>query len=590
MSDANIDPATLSVIWHGLNTTAKEMTELIRRTCRNYITVQLNDHYTGLYDAEGRLVASHSALPPIAGTGEFQVRDILATYGAEVYPGDRFMMNCSYTAHGTHLPDWTFVSPVFHKGVLSFWALVKAHQMDTSGDFPGGYFPNAYDIHAEGLAIPPTKIVEKGKLRKDVYNLIMNNVRYREDQRLDHSAMYAALEICGKRLEGILEKYGRDTLYRYIETMFDRMEAAVRQEIAKIPDGRYYGDAAGDEDGTTHDKPVWVRCEIEIKGDSAIVDWSKSDKQCNFVNSPIANTYSYSCNAIFCCLADPDLADFHNHGSYRPITVVAPKGSVTNPEYPATVGGCPVSVGHQMLEAVFMAMAAADPTKGSAGWAKHMSFDDFGVNRRNRQYWVAHFNANGGSGAIWGYDGWPNLSSVGSLGCQLKANIEATEARYPWKVLRWEMRTDAEGAGRWRGGPGTHVHWVSECEGREHAFVTGGADGFLVDHHAVAGGQISPRNQQWLIRAKTGQKEMVPAKRGPFFLEHGDQFVQLSRGGAGVGDPAERDPEKVRWDVLNELVSPERAQQVYKVVIAPDTFEIDQEATARLRASSQGGV
>jgi N-methylhydantoinase B len=134
------------------------------------------------------------------------------------------------------------------------------------------------------------------------------------------------------------------------------------------------------------------------------------------------------------------------------------------------------------------------------------------------------------------------------------------------------------------------VHWVSECEGREHAFVTGGADGFLVDHHAVAGGQISPRNQQWLIRAKTGQKEMVPAKRGPFFLEHGDQFIQLSRGGAGVGDPAERDPEKVRWDVLNELVSPERAQQVYKVVIAPDTFEIDQEATARLRASSQGGV
>lgn len=585
MSGKEIDPATLAVIWNGLISVSKEMSTVIVRTCRNYITVQLNDHFSGIFDANGRLIASHAALPTLGGVAGLQIKDVIKTYGDEIYPGDRFVMNCPYTAHGTHLPDWSFIKPIFYEGKLAFWAFVKTHQMDSSGSFPGGYFPNAYDIHAEGLAIPPTKLYERGQLRKDLYALLLNNIRYREDQSLDHQAMFAALDVAERRVQTYLDKYGREVLDWYVDETIQRMRLAVSREIEQLPDGVYHGEASVDDDGTTHDRPVAVRCEIRVQGEKITVDWSKSDGQVNFINSPPGNTYTYSCNAVFATLSDPDLSPYHNEGSYQCIQVeLGPKRSVTNPEYPATVGACPVNVGHQLLEAVFMAISQADPTRASAGWSKQMAFDDFGVDRRGSKYYVAHFNANGGSGGIWGHDGWPNLASVGSLGCQLKANIEMTETRFPFRVNKHMMRTDSEGAGRWRGGPGTHVEWMSVCEGNEHAFVTGNSDGMFVGHHPVAGGGVAPRNQQYLVRADTGEKTMIPTKRGPFFFKHGDILIQMSGGGAGVGNPKERDPEKVRWDVLNQLISIERAREVYGVAINPITFQIDVEATQKLRS------
>jgi N-methylhydantoinase B len=531
------------------------------------------------------MVALYTALPPLAGTGRFQVTHVIEKYGENIYPGDKFIMNCPYTAGGTHLPDWTFIKPIFYKDELLFFAFSKAHQMDTSGAYPGGYFANAYDIHAEGLAIPPTKIYERGKLDKDLYDLILNNVRYREAVALDHQALFASLDVADEKCVKLLEKYGRETVLGCVDKMIETMEEVTRREIGKLPDGTYYGESASDDDGTTYGVPVWVRCNVTIAGDRITVDYTPSDKQVKFINSPWALTVSHAITAIFSMLTPPELAPYLNEGSFEPMTIIAPAGSVVRPNYPGTVGACPVTMGTQLIESIFMALSQAEHTKARAGWAKPLGFDDFGSDRRGKGYYTAQF-ADGGSGAVWGYDGWPAIGRLAALGALRKGNIEITETRYYWFVRSYELTTDSAGAGKWRGGAGLHIEYQSQGS-LEHGIMNGNSDGDVICTAACLGGQVPSLNEQTLTRAKTGKTEKVYSKRGPWFLEDGDIFMQRSSGGAGVGNPAEREPELVKMNVQNEFVSLDQAKEVYKVVLDPETLAIDYEATQKLRASAE---
>jgi len=580
-----IDPTTLTILWNNFLAVGKEMSGLLVRTCQNFITAELMDHFTGIYDRQGRMVSLYTALPTLAGTGRFQVKHVIDKYGDDIHPGDKFVMNCPYTAGGTHLPDWTFIKPIFYKDELLFFAFSKAHQMDTSGALPGGYFADAYDIHAEGLNIPPTRVYERGKLNNEIYGLILNNVRFRDAVALDQQAMFASLDVADERCRNLLEKYGKETVLAGVDKMIETMRDVTKREIEKLPDGKYYGESAADDDGTTYGVPVWVKCNLTIDGDKIEVDYTGSDKQVKFINSPWALTYSHATTVLFSMLIPPELAPYLNEGAVEPITVKGPPGSVVNPVYPGTVGACPVTVGTQLIESIFMALSKADPKRARAGWARPLGFDDFGLDRRGNGYYTAQF-ADGGSGAVWGYDGWPAIGRLVALGALRKGNVEVTETRYHWFIPKYELTTDSAGGGKWRGGVGLHVEYQNEAHGLEHGLVNGNSDGDVLHTYALLGGQVPPLNMQTLYRAKTGKTERVLSKRPPFFLEDGDIYTQQSSGGAGVGEPTERDPEKVKWDVLNQYVSPEKAKEIYKVVLDQDTFEIDYEATQELRASA----
>ncbi len=577
-----IDTTTLAVLRGAFVSIAHDMSRLLCRTSQNYITAELRDHHCGVYDSQGRVISSSFTLPALAGAGRFQAQLVAEKYKGDIYPGDEFIMNCPYTAYGTHLPDWTFIRPVFYKDEMVFFAFSKAHQLDTSGAYPGGYFPGAYDIHAEGMMIPAIKWNEKGKPNQAVQDLIFNNVRYKDKQVLDVKAMFASLQLCEERLLKLLARYGQAVVLGSADEMIDLMEKTVKAEIAKMPDGTYYGESACDDDGTNHDKPVWLRCEMTIKGDELNFDLSKSDPQSHFVNSPWANTQPRVAAAFFTVL-DPSLAYYHNEGSYLAFEVYAPEGSVAHAKYPATVGGCPVNIGLQIFESVLKCLAQAVPDRVTSGWARQLAFDDFGIDRDGKRFWTAQFSSHGGSGALYGYDGWPHLGMFSSLGALRKGNIEIIETRYPWQVLRYDMRQDSPGDGQWRGGHGVQIEWMNDTD-KEHAFVTGNADGILTDIYAIGGGKLPERNKQYLLKKSTGEKTPLLTKRGPFFMDEGDILVQMSQGGAGAGDPAKRDPEKVRMDVVNEYISMKKARDVYKVAVNPQTMELDLEETGRLRA------
>src|SRR3990172_234671 len=238
MGNPQADPTTVANVWHAMQTACLEMRHIVDRTAQNFLIGQLHDFSVGLWSATGETVAVPVGLPTqFLGTG-FVVRSILEKFGTNLHPGDVILGNDPY--HGGHsppLPDWGFVRPIFYRDELLFFTLVRGHQEDTGGSFPGGYFPNGYDIHAEGLCIPPIKIHERGRERADILELIWNNVRFPDGVRIDNTAFIAATRVCEQRVQAILDRYSRDTVLACVREMIDRTERAVRAEIRKIPDG-----------------------------------------------------------------------------------------------------------------------------------------------------------------------------------------------------------------------------------------------------------------------------------------------------------------------------------------------------------------
>ena len=577
---ARVDPMTLSTVWHSFQNICKEMRDVLDRTCQNYLIAQLHDMSVGIWDAKGRTIAIPIGLSVQYMGGKLSVEYVLEKFKGNLNPGDVILVNDPYHGYCCHLPDWGFYRPIFYKGELLFFTLCRAHQMDTGGAYPGGYFPNGYDIHAEGLAIPGIKVMEGDREREDVMELILNNVRWPQGTRIDNYAQIAAIRLCEQRIVGLLDKYGKDTVLECIEEMWDRTERAVRSTIAKIPDGTYYGEAATDDDGTELDVPVWVRVEITVKGDELKFDFSKSDKQRKgFVNSIYNSTYANALMGAFMFM-DPDLGEYHNEGSIRPISVQAPPGLVVSAQYPATVGASPVSVGSQTLQAVMSAMSKAMPEHAITSWAMRNGHYIFGVDPRSKERYVTTtFDMDGGTGATYGYDGHEGPRGMGSLGTVNKGNVEELEMRFPWRYNRWEYVTDSAGAGRWRGGSG--MHWEVKNEGGEAGIATGRSDGEVVRGPGALGGEPTRNNRGYLIRE--GEESIVQGHR-LYQLKPGDIIRKITGGGAAVGNPAERDPEAVLWDVVNQYVSVEKARELYKVAIDPVALTLLEEETRRLRS------
>jgi N-methylhydantoinase B len=558
------------------------MRHVIDRTAQNYLIAQLHDMAAGIWDAQARTIAVPEGPTSMFLSQQFSVAYILEKFGDDLHPGDVIICNDPYKGYCNHLPDWGFFRPIFYDDELVFVALTRGHQLDTGGAFPGGYFPNGYDIHAEGIMIPPTKIYDRGRERTDVLELIWNNVRWPQGVRIDNYALMAALQVCENRIVALLDKYGKGTILDSVEEMLDRMEANVRAQLAEVPDGTYYGESATDDDGTILDEQVWVRCAATVKGDELILDFSESDAQRpGFVNCVYSSTYSRAVAGSFLYF-DPAYSEFHNEGSMRPISVIAPEGSVCNAQYPATVGGSPVNVGTQVLEATVNALSKAMPEKAIAGWGRRRGHYIAGIDPRSGERYVqTTTDADGGTGAVWGFDGFEGAMGMSGLGSIRRGSVEEVEIRFPWRTVRYHYLPDLSGAGRWRGGSG--MLWEVENLGGDVGVATGSSDGDLTQPPGAVGGEPGPLSKMYIRR----NNEVIPARTHRMVtIKTGEILGKVSGGGGGIGPPEHRDPQAVLEDVINEFVTIDHARNVYKVVVDPDQMTIDEEATTALRITS----
>ena len=579
---ADIDPITLSTVWHSFQTLVREMRHMVTRTSQSYLMSQLKDVSVGLWLADGSTVAMpQGLLCQFMGT-KFAIQAVKEKFGDNLHPGDVILTNDPYKGANVHLPDWGFIRPIFFEGELLFFTLVRGHQQDTGGAFPGGYFPNSYDIHAEGLCIPPTKVFVDDEEREDVMGLILNNVRWPEAVRVDNYAMVATTRFAENRVHEVLRRYGKETVMACIREMLDRSERAVRAEIAAIPDGTYSSAAATDDDGTILDEPVWVRLDITVKGDNITVDFSRSDAQRKgFVNCPYAASYAIAVGSMM-LLFDPALADYHNEGSLRPITFIAPPGTVVSPQYPATVGAAPVNVGHQIATAVGEALSKARPDRAMAAWGKRRGDYVSSVDPRSGLPYVrTTFDYDGSAGAVTGHDGPTGPLSIGSLATVMRSNAEEMEIRFPWRVTKWEVAPDLMGAGRWRGGGG--IEWRAVNEGTDGRMATGSSDGDSTPGAGAQGGYPSPCSRTFVLR--DGKPIRVKPHR-MIDIKKGDEVVKISGGGGGVGQPFDRPAELVALDVKNGMITADAARKIYGVAVDPASFAVDQAETRRLRSQA----
>ena len=578
-----LNPLDFEVIHCGIRTITEEMTAVMERTARSPEHFAGRDYSMGIFDAKGNTVCLYVGNPIHLWAVPFAVRATIDFFGDDIYPGDSIWVNDPYTGSaGSHLPDASMLSPVFYEDKLMFWAANRAHQVDIGGAAAGGYNPAATEIFAEGVRYPPLKIGENFKIRKDTFNLVMANMRFAYKQRGDLLAMIGANRMGEKGLLRFLERYGIGTINTFLEDLYDYTELLLRNEIEKLPDGVYYGEAKGE--GGPRCPTYTVRVRLTIKGSDMTVDFSESDPQVPvYINSPLCNTVTCTWIALMTSIGKK--MKYRSEGIVRPVNIITKPGTITDPVVPAPVGTCTNFCAKQIIEAIWSIFAEIAPKITPAGWGTIPFEILVGTDPRvnDAPYGSVDFLTCGsGTGAIWGTDGWatgaPQITSGALHYPDIEVYEEVTANR--WDV--WEMACDSGAPGRWRGGIGMKV--VITNVGGEGWIHTGG-QGFRNDTlpvPVIAGGKQPKPAKRWIDEPDGEKTDANDIESYPW--RSGAQMTVFTQGGCGVGNPFEREIEAVRKDVIEDKVSAEAAAKEYGVSINPETFDVDEEMTKELRA------
>ncbi|MBI3374006.1 MAG: hydantoinase B/oxoprolinase family protein [Betaproteobacteria bacterium] len=577
-----IDPIEVAVLQRRLKSITGEMGLTLLRTTRSPILNEARDFVTGLYDARGRMLEQTEYIPVLAFALQPACENVIRFFGEDIHPGDVILHNDVFSG-GNQNNDVAVFKPIFHGKTLVAWAACKGHQADIGGAVQGGYNPEAREVWQEALRIPAVKVFERGRLRKDVWNLIFANIRLGIVEE-DIKAQIGGATVGERGYHALLKRFGRRRLQHLLEALFDSTERRVRHEIAAIPDGSYRGESHAFYDGVTDGTKMKIRLTVTVRGENITFDFSGSAPQTpGFVNAP----YSATASALlltFLMLIDPEIP--HNAGILRPIRIVNPEGSFLNARFPAatTFGN---SITGPTSDAIFRAFAAALPRMVSAGWNRFLGFAVSGHDPRRRRPYVdiLFLSLKGGSGGTWSADGYDHIGLINCAGGILAQDYEMFEIHDPHFLLKHEYLQDSAGAGRWRGGVGVETEFEMQGEN-----VTGVAFGDGVEDDARAfglfGGRSGSRNEIRLDypdgtvrRAKT--KEII---RG---IPRGTRFSQKAGGGGGYGDALERPLEAVLADVKNELVSIDAAREDYGVWIDARTLAVNASETKALRGAKR---
>ena len=578
MSEIRIDKVLVSILQRRLKSITEEMSIAMTRTTRSPILCEAKDFVTGLYDAKGNMLEQTENLPILAFSLAPVCKYIIEYFGDDIHPGDVIFHNDVFSM-GNQNNDVAVYKPIFFEGELVAWAACKGHQADIGGAVQGGYNPQATEVWQEALRIPPVKVIERGKLRKDVWDLIFANIRLdivEEDMRAEIGSC-----VVGERgVLKILERYGREVFEAHKEHLFDATEQMMRQEIRTIPDGVYRGEATAYYDGKNPGSEYTIRVTITVKDGEIHFDYTGTDPQTpGFVNGTFTSSASATI-LTFLQMVNPNMP--HNEGMVRPIQITIPGGTILNAAYPAatTYGNhlCPNNA-----DAIMRALGPVIPERVTAEWNELLCSLSTGSDpRKGGEPFVDIFfmGMKGGSGGIYGCDGYDHIGMIDASGGVLDQDYEMFEQQTPHRLVRHEYWCDSAGAGRWRGGLGVETEFVM---GGENVKVVTFGDGDVEPARGAVGGKDGTLNViklrypdgRWYTCTSKDLVENVPAST---------VYFQQAGGGGGWGDPRERDPAKVLRDVRNGVVSLEKARGDYGVAIDPDTWTVDEAETERLRS------
>ncbi|MBV9282084.1 MAG: hydantoinase B/oxoprolinase family protein [Chloroflexi bacterium] len=583
-----IDPVTEQVIAGALESIAIEMGHKLARMSYSSIIRESEDFGAALLDVQGRqLCESVQSTPLQLGPIPGYMRGIFRLFkerGDEFYPGDVIIHNSPY--HGSsHEPDVGFCVPVFHRGELVGFSFTTAHHLDVGALTPGSCgIVNATDAFAEGLQFLALKVYERGVRNEALWRMLRDNIRAPDLVVGDMEAQVAACRIGAERFVELIERYGMDLVLAASEARMNYSERMLRREIEGLPDGTYR--AVGFIDGfQDHPDPAYKDLRIEVavtvQGSDLTVDLTGTSPQIDLpLNMPLEGTVDVAVYLTVRSILLDSATHEHvpqNSGLTRPIRIVAPEGTLVNPRFPApTIARfCP---GNIVADTTMRALAQAAPDRVSAGVGNLKVIAYSGPQDGN--YWVYMDITEGSYGGRPGRDG---MDAVDTLYANTRNNpIEDIESHYPLRVRRYELREDAAGAGKWRGGVGS----IRDVSFSAPGGLSLEGDGNCFAPWGIFGGQDGTTGA---VIWNPGQPDErpVPSKFPYRGASPGDTIRTVSPCGGGYGDPLERDPARVLDDVLDGLVSAASARELYGVVLADGDGSgpaVDLEATEQLRA------
>jgi N-methylhydantoinase B len=583
------DAILLSIVQGTLSAIQGEMTATLRQSGRSNVATIARDYSHAIFDENAMMILQGEDLPAHLGSLMFGVKAVARHFEGQVRPGDVYYHN-DPSQGGSHLPDMCAYMPIFIDGELTFWAVSKLHVIDAGGPVPGSYNKDAKDIFAEGLRIPPVRLVAAGELCDDVLSLILANIRSPSAQSGDIRAQLGAVRIANRRLKELCMKYGREAIRSCGRELLRGADRQMRALLASVPAGTSHGSAIIEDTG--HGLG-----DIEIRAEASFSDgelsiWLESPPQIPFyTNSYEANTVSgvYLGVIMWAQLPPP-----YNEGLYSSISVdCGPLGTMLNAKLPAAHVQSTSVPNENVAEAVLQALTAASPRRRVGAWGRSYGLKLSGPDPKHQdgQGFVYNFIAAmiSGAGAIEGVmDGWPTAGPANCLGGLTCGDTEVIESTYPLVIHGYEIRPDSGGAGEWRGGCGnrvtleslTTIDVVTVGQGMKEPAT--GADGA---RNALPELKVSGS----LITRADGTEEPITTN-SRFQIRPGDRYRSENPGGGGCGDAFMRPVERVLTDVVNGFVSSHAAAVEYGVAVLRDAdgrWTINADQTDQLRRASR---
>lgn len=569
------DAVTVEIVRNGLYAVTEEMKTNLMRTAYNLIIYEALDFTVGLFTAEGDTISIGLGLPMfIRGMSE-TVKAKIRHFGLEnIHPGDILVTNDAYTT-GSHLNHFTFTMPIFHQDELIGFTCCMAHWLDVGGTL--GQITT--DIYSEGIQIPIVKYRKNGVVNQDLVDIIAMNVRLAERAMGDLRAQITAITTGERRYVELVERYGWPAVKSAIDQIMDHSEALARANTRSIPDGTYEAESFMDDDGLEIGKRIPIKVKIIVKDDEMTIDFTDVAKQVRgFYNSGF--TTGIACAQVaYKCITTP--TDYPvNDGSFRPLKVIMPMGTVISAERPFPMRvwmTFPMTV----IDTIFKALAQAIPERSIAGHHADLVFPNIhGISPEDGRLFIVGIGPLGGGwGAKAREDGVSATVCIND-GDTHNSPTEQLEAKYPILVESYKLREDSAGPGRQRGGLGAEM----VVQALSSFSVTTRIDRVHCKPWGLDGGHEAAGNGIGIRKDGKWQEELPNAKIFNVRLARGDAYKMLSGGGGGFGDPLERAPELVADDVREGYVSSAVAKNVYGVALNRDG-KVDQGATTTLRQS-----
>jgi len=564
-SPVELDPVTLDIVENALRNARDEMDAVLFRTALSPGIREQHDAFPMIANHQGKMVVGQF--------GSF-IHGFLEAYDGDIEEGDIFLTNDPYSCNGavSHLNDWLALMPIFHAGRLVGWSAMFGHMTDNGGKVPGSLPTDAAQIFEEGIQIPPLKIYRKGTLNREIFELILRNVRMPHWNRSDFNAIIAGLRLAERRVHEIIRRFGVDTYIGAMLEMLERNRRAMSVIIEMvIPEKKAYFEDYLDDDGVGVG-PYKLACHLWREGDKAIFDFQGTDPQSGssanfFLNEAMFKMFL---GAFFINLFDPQI--LFNDGFYDLVEVRIPDGCILKPKRPAALS-CRTHLLGRIFDVMGGVLGQGKPEAlNAAGFSDspHLMYSGYDSTGQWFQLFQIGFGGIPGRPSGDGPDGhslWPSFTNVPN---------EFLESYFPLRINVYETIEDSGGAGLHRGGNGMRVVY----EFLEPGQVSIHDDRWLTYPWGVNGGLPGSRSSKRLVHTD-GKEEWLASKCDRVAVEVGDQLHFVTWGGGGWGDPFQRPAELVALDVKRGLVTREGALR-YGVVLSDDG-SVDAAKTHSLR-------